>query len=55
MIEPKKAARYLRKALGSTTLRVSDVRLVRALLMFTSLEQKRRCLRALDELERGSK
>lgn len=43
--------RAVARALGAPMLRASDVRLLKALFMFTSIHQKRRCMAALDTLE----
>lgn len=48
MVTAKKLARALVGVRGMTE---SDVRLVLALLMFTSLPMKIRCMKALDRLE----
>lgn len=50
----RKRLQGLRVALGAKGLTTSDVRLVLALFMFTSLPQKRECLAALDRLEQLS-
>lgn len=51
----RERVRAVAKGLSIKGLRVVDLRLLVALMLFTSIHQKRRCLAALDRLEESKR